>query len=107
MFARDPQRSLFSDLGGRMKTQLICINSINAWGHAARSLAATAIMLILTTGSAAAKAEKLLYTFQGNGDGDQPIAGLTFDAAGNIYGGTPSGGIPGSCNLGGCGVLFK
>lgn len=90
-----------------MKTQMICTNSTNAWRHAARSLAATAIMLILATGSSAASAEKLLYTFQGNGDGDQPIAGLTFDGAGNLYGGTPSGGLAGSCTLGGCGVLFK
>jgi len=36
--------------------------------------------------------ETILYTFQGGNDGEMPIAGLVFDAAGNLYGGTSLGG---------------
>ena len=41
--------------------------------------------------------EQVLHNFTGgltNGDGDYPIAGLTFDAAGNLYGVTSGGGVP-------------
>jgi len=41
--------------------------------------------------------EQVLHSFTGgltNGDGDYPIAGLTFDAAGNLYGVTSGGGVP-------------
>jgi uncharacterized repeat protein (TIGR03803 family) len=45
----------------------------------------------------------VLHAFMGP-DGDAPLAGLTMDAAGNLYGTTSRGGT--SCN-GGCGVVFK
>ncbi len=41
--------------------------------------------------------EQVLHSFTGgltNGDGDYPIAGLTLDAAGNLYGATGGGGVP-------------
>jgi len=41
--------------------------------------------------------EQILHSFTGgltNGDGDYPVGGLTFDAAGNLYGTTSAGGIP-------------
>ena len=41
--------------------------------------------------------EQVLHSFSGGltgGDGDNPIAGLTFDAAGNLYGTTSGGGVP-------------
>ncbi len=41
--------------------------------------------------------EKVLYTFNGDGtDGVNPVAGLTFDQAGNLYGTTEIGGLYGS-----------
>jgi uncharacterized repeat protein (TIGR03803 family) len=54
--------------------------------------------------------ESVLYGFSGP-DGKQPIGGVTFDAAGNLYGTTVIGGS-GSCSNGnqqdaGCGVVFK
>lgn len=45
--------------------------------------------------------ETVLYTFSGGGDGGWPIAPLTFDPAGNLYGTTSQGGA------GGWGNVFK
>jgi uncharacterized repeat protein (TIGR03803 family) len=39
-------------------------------------------------------AEKILYSFQGGSDGSDPLAGLVFDAAGNLYGTTRGLGRP-------------
>jgi uncharacterized repeat protein (TIGR03803 family) len=52
--------------------------------------------------------EKVIYTFQGGQDGSYPEAGLTFDAAGNLYGVTRAGG-GGACNdlEPGCGTVFE
>ena len=40
--------------------------------------------------------EKVLYSFSGGADGGSPIAGLTIDKAGNLYGTTSTGGANGS-----------
>jgi uncharacterized repeat protein (TIGR03803 family) len=45
--------------------------------------------------------ERVLYSFTGGADGLIPLAGLVFDAAGNLYGTTGYGGADGS------GVVFK
>ncbi len=51
----------------------------------------TAILLMSSTGAAAE--EKVLHSFNSNGtDGIRPQAGLIFDAAGNLYGTTSTGG---------------
>ncbi len=50
--------------------------------------------------------EKVLHNFQLNGqDGVQPVSGLIFDAAGNLYGTTAAGGNT-TC-IGGCGTVFE
>lgn len=41
--------------------------------------------------------EKLLYIFQGGNDGAVPLAGLTIDSIGNLYGTTGSGGSTKDC----------
>jgi uncharacterized repeat protein (TIGR03803 family) len=51
--------------------------------------------------------ETVLYTFTGGVDGGLPQAGLTSDAAGNLYGTTSFGGIIGPVCSDGCGVVFK
>jgi uncharacterized repeat protein (TIGR03803 family) len=49
--------------------------------------------------------ETILYSFTGlNGDGQWPVAGVTLDAEGNLYGTTGNGGNP-SCGYG-CGTVF-
>ena len=52
--------------------------------------------------------EKMLHSFPyDNGtDGSQPVAGLIFDAVGNLYGTTEYGGTYSNC-YGGCGTVFE
>lgn len=57
----------------------------------------------------AAWKESTLYSFGGEADGAGPTAGLLFDAAGNLYGGTQGGNVTG-CNpfeTGYCGQFFE
>ncbi|MGB8886290.1 MAG: choice-of-anchor tandem repeat GloVer-containing protein [Candidatus Korobacteraceae bacterium] len=52
--------------------------------------------------------EKVLYSFAGGDDGADPIAGVVFDAAGNIFGTTQAGGGGSTgCNGQGCGTVFE
>ena len=51
--------------------------------------------------------ESVLYSFTGGADGKNPYGGVTFDANGNLYGTTVSGGSGGVCSGDGCGVVFK
>jgi len=48
---------------------------------------------------------KLLYTFQGGSDGDNPHGDLAFDSLGNLYGTTAWGGT--GCAGSGCGTVFE
>jgi uncharacterized repeat protein (TIGR03803 family) len=56
--------------------------------------------------------ESVLYRFKGGNDGNGPLAGLTMDAAGNLFGatllggGSPACGTTGSGNVG-CGTIFE
>jgi hypothetical protein len=50
--------------------------------------------------------EHVLHNFGSEGDGTNPVAGLVFDQAGNLYGTTGIGGS--SCNFNhGCGAVFE
>jgi uncharacterized repeat protein (TIGR03803 family) len=53
--------------------------------------------------------EKVLYAFKGGTDGAYPGSGLVRDAAGNLFGTTPSGGGSGCSSWipPGCGTVFK
>ena len=53
------------------------------------------------TGSGPSRTEQTLYSFQNGSDGASPVGGLIFDALGNLYGTTSSGGA------GGGGTVFK
>jgi hypothetical protein len=61
-------------------------------------------------GNGGAWTEKVLYSFQGNTDGQFPIGDLVFDSAGNLYGATYFGGGYGSCDAQyyqHCGTIFE
>jgi uncharacterized repeat protein (TIGR03803 family) len=61
----------------------------------------------LTPGADGKWTEKVLHSFNG-WDGSQPFANLIFDAAGNLYGTTFSGGASGTgCEGQGCGTVFE
>ena len=49
---------------------------------------------------------KLLWSFDGT-DGNEPLAGLTLDGAGNLYGTAEAGGPPSIACPAGCGVVFE
>ena len=64
-------------------------------------LAVTALSSI----SAWAGKERVLYNFKSGSNGWNPVAGLVFDSAGNLYGTTFRGG--GGCPGDGCGTVFE
>ncbi len=49
----------------------------------------------------------VLHTFMGEADGATPIAGLTKDAAGTLYGTAEFGGLFQSCSASSCGTVYK
>jgi len=55
---------------------------------------------------AQAQTFRVLYSFTGGADGEEPDGGLMLDAAGNLYGTTVQGGDSG-CFGGTCGVVFE
>ena len=95
--------------------QQSCDSSSHTIWRAARAALALAIMCALTgvfAQSAQAQTFRVIHTFTGGADGASPAAGLTMDAAGDLYGTTCAGGHTGS-NCGsplcgnGCGTVFK
>ena len=64
------------------------------------------LLMFITAQPAQGQTYQVLHNFTGGGDGATPTAGVTPDAAGNLYGTTSSGGNPGSGG-GGCGTVFK
>jgi uncharacterized repeat protein (TIGR03803 family) len=57
--------------------------------------------------SLSGKAESVLYSFSGGEDGGTPLAGLTIDHAGRLYGTTNSGGYFSYYCQAGCGTIFE
>ena len=51
--------------------------------------------------------ESVLFNFNGGSSGSHPVAGLTEDASGNLYGTTAAGGSGVGCPIEGCGLLFE
>ncbi|MGO9517374.1 MAG: choice-of-anchor tandem repeat GloVer-containing protein [Candidatus Korobacteraceae bacterium] len=71
------------------------------------SLVLAFALSIIATPWASAQTYTVLHNFSGGGDGVTPEAGLTIDAAGNLYGSAATGGGGSGCNGYGCGVVFK
>ncbi len=61
----------------------------------------------LTPTSNGSWTESVLYSFTGGGDGARPNAGLIFDAAGNLYGGTWQGAYISPECYDGCGIIYE
>lgn len=57
--------------------------------------------------SPSGEAESVLYSFSGGEDGGTPLAGLTIDHAGRLYGTTNYGGYFSYYCQGGCGTVFE
>lgn len=66
-------------------------------------------LLLLVLPGAQAQTFTVLHSFTGGADGSQPLAGLSMDRAGNLYGTAAYGGNQsGDCRgFGGCGTVFK
>jgi len=67
------------------------------------------VLAVFATPSAQTQTFKVIHSFTGGQDGEAPLAGLTIDQAGNLYGTTFAGGL-GSCTGfygNGCGVVFR
>jgi len=60
-------------------------------------------------GFSAGGVETTLYSFKGGSDGDLPVAGVTLDSTGNLYGTTIYGGSANRCsqNYAGCGIVYE
>jgi uncharacterized repeat protein (TIGR03803 family) len=80
------------------------MSSKNRWvGLTIFLLTLSAAILPLTPGAWAQNSYKTLYKFTGGKDGSQPVAGLVWDAARNLYGTTCCGGN----STQGDGTVFK
>jgi hypothetical protein len=64
------------------------------------------LVLALSSPATAEWKERVLYSFQGGGDGYTPAGGVVFDKAGNLYGANSWGGS-GGCPSPGCGTVFE
>ncbi len=82
---------------------LILDNAGNLYGTTYRGNTDDGNVFELSPGSNGTWTETVLYSFTGGGDGGYPNGGLIFDAAGNLYGVTQSGGNT-NCN---CGTVFE
>jgi uncharacterized repeat protein (TIGR03803 family) len=76
----EPQAGVISDAAG------------NLYGTAGAGGAFGFGTVFELTGSGSPRTEQTLYSFQDAGDGGFPSGGLIFDALGNLYGSTSSGG---------------
>jgi uncharacterized repeat protein (TIGR03803 family) len=79
------------------------ISGMDFWMIAAA--AAIATLWVVAATSAQAQTFTVIHSFAGS-DGANPMAGMTMDAAGNLYGTTAYGGSY-ACTSGGCGTVFK
>ena len=87
--------------GGAPYSGLIMDSAGNLYGTASAAGANRQGVVFELKPSGGGWSEQVLYTFQGGNDGGQPVAGLIFDTAGNLYGATASWGS------GGGGIVFK
>ena len=76
-------------------------------GATAVTLLAAILVSFALMPTAWAQTYKVLYNFTGGSDGAYPVAGLTMDANGTLYGITREGGLQTQYCYTGCGTVFK
>jgi uncharacterized repeat protein (TIGR03803 family) len=99
-----------ADDGGSPSGKLIFDSAGNLYGTTASGGALGYGTVFELSPSSSGWTETQLYNFSGGSDGGSPQWGVTFDAAGNLYGSTSSGGYAGSslcASNQGCGVVFE
>lgn len=64
------------------------------------------LLAVVMSGRMAAQTEKVLHNFGAPGDAFNPVAGLTWDSSGNLYG-PASDGTGTNCGSNGCGAVFE
>ena len=66
------------------------------------------MLALLVLGALAhAQTYTVLHNFTRHADGGVPLAGLTMDRFGNLFGTASEGGLPSACNYTGCGTVFE
>ena len=87
--------------------KLIFDQSGNVYGTAAGGGASNHGVVYKLSRTNGGWTETVLYSFAGGSDGATPVSGVIFDAAGNLYGTTLTGGGTGCTLSSGCGTVFK
>ncbi len=101
-----PYGSLISDSAGNLYGTTGSGGGAAACGTTDQGVTGCGTVFELVKNANGSYQEQVLYRFQGGNDGIQPRAGLTTDAAGNLYGTTIGGGGSLNC-FNGCGTVFK
>jgi uncharacterized repeat protein (TIGR03803 family) len=91
--------------GGNPYASLIFDQSGNLYGTAFAGAAGYGVVFELTLTSTGSWKEQVLHAF-GNAPSANPVAGLTMDTHGSLYGTTMLGGNLSACG-GGCGTIFR
>jgi uncharacterized repeat protein (TIGR03803 family) len=94
----DPQAALILDATGKLY-------GTTSGGGLTKCGAGCGVIFELDPNANGTWKEKVLYRFSG-ADGENPLANVILDAAGNVYGATLSGGNT-SCGSLGCGLVFE
>jgi len=103
--ADNPEAGLIMDDAG-----VIYATTIQGGANAGCPNCGEVFALVPPTGKGAHWSKKTLHSFAGGTDGITPLATLTMDAAGNLFGTTQGGGgssSPACAVTTGCGVIFK
>jgi uncharacterized repeat protein (TIGR03803 family) len=82
------------------------IGGLDAWIMVAPTVIATLLIVVATP--AQAQTYTVLHTFTSGTDGAYPLAAVTMDGTGTLYGTASGGGYTaGDCGSDGCGTVFK